>query len=115
MVAVCVSIVWAALAITRAVQTGVNRAAGSLQKQGVPQPGPGEAAAIPLTADGVQLTIKQRSSAWLPGGQFRLYLDDITHRQVLISITDTSERVVLGPRSVKAGETIALDLSLIHI
>lgn len=108
-VAVCASIVWAIFAITGAVQTGVETATKALGQPGAPEPGPEESAAITLTAEGVPLTIKQRASAWLPGGKFRLHLDDITSNQVLISITDNGGHVVMGPVSVKAGQTITLE------
>ncbi len=107
--ALCASLVWAIFAITGTVQWGVETATKALGQPGAPGPGPEESAAIALTDEGVPLTIKQRSSAWLPGGKFRLHLDDITSRQVLISITDSTERVVMGPVSVKAGQTITLE------
>ena len=58
--AVCVSVVWAVIAITSTVQTGVNCVVGSLDQPGVPEPGALESAAVALTAEGVPLTIKQR-------------------------------------------------------
>ena len=109
LVVVCTCIVWAILVITNAVQKGVDEAVHSLTRPGVPERGAVESAAIELTASGVPLTIKQRRSAWLPGGKYKLHLDDITGRQVLISVTDQRGDIVMGPRSVRADDTVSLE------
>jgi hypothetical protein len=70
----------------------------------VPVPTAADAAAAPLTAEGVRITVKQRSSAWLPGGSLKLHLDDITGGQVLVSVTDSEGRVIVGPKSVTQGD-----------
>lgn len=52
--------------------------------------------------------MRQRDSEWLPGGKHKLHLDDITGRQVLLSITDSLDKVVHGPKSTKVGEKITV-------
>ncbi len=87
----------------------VHRMVASHFKPGAPEPTAADAARIQLDEGGVLLTIKQRSSAWLPGATRRLYLDDITAGQVLVSITDVEGHVLMGPKSVRAGERFVVD------
>jgi len=88
----------------------MRRGAAKLLDRGpsVPTPTAADAAAMPLTRDGVRVTVKQRGNAWLPGGKVKLHVDDITGRQVLVSVTDVDERVVLGPKSITKGEKFAV-------
>lgn len=81
---------------------------GGSRNYTVPAPSANDAAEVVMTADGVPLTIKQRENAWLPGGQMKLHLDDITGRQVLISVTDASGKVILGPHSARVDERILI-------
>jgi hypothetical protein len=101
-VIVAAAVVWSVI--------GMRRQATKLLDRGpsVPAPTAADAAAVPLTADGMTVTIKQRSSAWLPGGKLKLHLDDITGGQVIISVTDTGGRVVLGPKSVTTGDKFSV-------
>lgn len=96
---------------------GMKRDAAKLLERGpsVPEPTAKDAVAMPLTDDGVQLTVKQHSSAWLPGGKLKLHLDDITGRQVIVSVTDADEKVVLSPKSVKKGETFIVSNMKIEV
>lgn len=95
----------AALAVVSAV-IGIRSGAEQFWNRGpaLPAPSATDAAAKPLTASGVRLTIKQRSHAWLPGGKLKMHLDDITGQQVLVSVTDDTGRVVLAPQSVRQGD-----------
>jgi hypothetical protein len=88
----------------------MRRRATKLLERGpsVPAPTAADAAGIPLTAAGTRVTVKQRGNAWLPGGQMKLHVDDITGGQVMVSVTDSGGRVVLGPRSVRRGETLTV-------
>ena len=56
----------------------------------------------------MRITIKQRTSAWLPGGKFKLHLDDITGGQVLVSVTDRDDKVIEGPRSVRKDDAFTV-------
>ena len=76
----------------------MRRGAAKLLDRGpsVPTPSAADAAAMPLTRDGVRVTVKQRGNAWLPGGKLKLHVGDITGGQALVSVTDEDERVVPG-------------------
>lgn len=97
-VAAALAVVWTML--------GIRSGADQLFNRGptLPTPSVTDAAATLLTPEGVKLTIKQRSHAWLPGGKLKLHLDDITGQQVLVSATDAAGRVVLAPHSVRQGD-----------
>ncbi|HEX8324639.1 MAG TPA: hypothetical protein VF595_12095 [Tepidisphaeraceae bacterium] len=75
----------------------------------LPKPTAADAANISLTDTGVTLIVKQRDFAWLPGGISRLHLDDITGRQVLVSVTDAAGHVVCVPRSLQSGDVFTVD------
>ena len=93
----------AAAAIVVWMMVGVRTHTDQLLGRGpsVPAPSAADAAKAPLTPAGVRLTIKQRSNAWLPGGELKLHLDDITGQQVTVSVTDDAGRVIFAPKSVK--------------
>ena len=92
------AVVWAMLGIRSGADELLNRGPSA------PAPSAADAAATPLTSEGVRLTVKQRGNGWLPGGKLKLHLDDITGGQVIVSVTDADGRVILAPRSVKTGE-----------
>lgn len=60
----------------------------------------------PLPPEGVDVTLKQRESRWLPGGRLELSIDDITGGQVLVTVSDDAGDVLLGPKSVRGGDAI---------
>jgi hypothetical protein len=107
--ATALAVVAASVAVTWTM-VGVNRGAAKLLDRGpaAPSPTARDAAEIPLSGEPVRVTIKQRSSGWLPGGKYKLHLDDITGRQVLVSVTEDEDRVVQGPKSVKPGDTFTV-------
>jgi hypothetical protein len=106
---VAIWIITAAVVVTSAVMVWaiieMRRGAEKLMDRGpsAPMPSAADAAAISLTSSGVSLTVKQRGAAWLPGGKFKLHLDDITGQQVIVSVTDDHGSVVVGPLSVTVG------------
>ena len=101
MVIVAGVIVWAVIGIRSDVKE-------ALTKPEAPEPSQSDMADVPLTDEGVSVTVKQRDGGWLPGGKYKLHLDDITGGQVLVSVTDKDGRVVLTPRSVKKGKRFAM-------
>src|SRR5687767_7007017 len=101
MVVVAGVIVWAVIGIRSDVKE-------ALTKPEAPEPSQSDMANVQLTAKGVPLTVKQRDSGWLPGGKYKLHLDDITSGQVLVSVTDKDGRVMLTPRSVQKGQKFAV-------
>lgn len=75
-----------------------------------PQPSQSDAQRMVVPAEGLVLTIKQKSNAYLPGGKAKLHLDDITGRQVLVSVTDDNGHVILGPKSVKVDDVFDISV-----
>jgi len=78
----------------------------SFSRHEVPQQSAADASAIVLDDKGTTLTIKQRQNAWLPGGSHKLHLDDISGGQVLVSVTDSSGNVFIGPTSLREGDRL---------
>jgi len=111
---IAAAVVGAAVAIVWTL-VGMSRDAGKLLDRGpsVPAPSAQDAADAIATSQPTRITVKQRGSAWLPGGKLKLHIDDITGGQVLASVTDGCERVVHGPKSVRKGDTFTVaDLSI---
>lgn len=83
-----------------------SRAVGSVQilPPTIPAPGPRQMRQTPLPPGGVTLTVKQRGAAWLPGGNLKLSVDDVTGGQVLVSVAAGDGTVVFGPKSVRERE-----------
>jgi hypothetical protein len=111
-VTAALAVVWAVIGIRSGADRFFNRGSA------IPRPSATDAAATPITPNGIELTIKQRSDAWLPGGKQKLHLDDITGQQVLVSVTDDSGRVVLSPQSVRQGETFSvsdMDITVVRL
>ena len=67
---------------------------------------------LKIPADGVQLTLKQRSRANLgdSDGYLRLAIDDITDAQTLLSVTGADHKVFVERRSVRANDRLDIDL-----
>jgi len=74
----------------------------------LPAPSAEQAASTPLGDGGIEFTVKQKGSAHVPGTRAKLHLDDITGRQVLVSVTDDGDRVIFGPKSVRRGDVLDL-------
>ena len=91
---------WSAIALRRSATRFIDRGTP------IPVPSESDAAATIMTNNGATLTIKQRSSAWLPGGVLKIHIDDITSGQVLISVTDTGGKVVVAPKSIKQNDQL---------
>ena len=100
-VIVGVVVVWSVINMRRAASNALDRGPS------VPVPSEADAAAMPLPPEGVTVTIKQRGNGWLPGGRHKLHLDDITGGQVMVSVTDSDGRVILGPKSVRKGDSFS--------
>lgn len=108
---------WIVVAVVLLAGIGVGAVMGLFSRKPgeglfnrAPQPSKCDAAAVTIPAEGVRATVKQNGKAWLPGGRYELHLDDITGRQVLISVTDADGHVVLGPMSVKRNSGFAVPL-----
>lgn len=97
-----------ALIIVFAVTTSLVDSCTAPKRPGAPHRTLEDAANWAIPAEGLLITVRQRDSEWLPGGKHKLHLDDITGRQVLLSITDSLDKVVHGPKSTKVGEKITV-------
>lgn len=67
---------------------------------------------VVLPADPVTLVIHQRKEASIPGSkdQIKIHLGDITGGQVMLSVTNADEDLLVDPHSVHAGDVIQVQL-----
>lgn len=72
----------------------------------LPVPGQEQMKSTLLPPEGMEMTLKQRETRWLAGARLKLSIDDITNGQVLISISDDAEQVLVGPKSVREGDEL---------
>jgi len=71
-----------------------------------------EAKAGPLTELPARLTIKQRSTATVPGSDDKLTVtvDDITRGQVITSVSHSKHGVLIGPTSFREGDAKTFEI-----
>lgn len=77
------------------------------QPAGQTQATPSELAQPKIPGLPISLPLKQRSTVEIPGtdGELSLSIDDITHGQVMVTLLRQKEANLLGPISLKAGES----------
>lgn len=82
---------------------GCPTSSAPTMKSAAPEQSPPAISGLP-----VSLPLKQRSTVEVPGtdGELSLSIDDITHGQVMVSLIRRKEANLLGPLSLKEGESV---------
>ena len=74
----------------------------------LPQPSRQQEATTPLKVEGEEITLVQRGEQWLPGGLVKLSIDDVTHGQVQIALSEADGTVLLGRTSLRPGNEVSV-------
>ena len=65
-----------------------------------------------LPEDPITISVEQSESEWIPGSAqgLSVHLGDISHGQVMLSIQDSENHVVVDGRSLRRGDVVAFEM-----